>query len=310
MEKCRRMLHRLLFPGAAVLWLCVPVSAALLFYIFANGREDTPLAYASYLLSAYALVIACARIPRLIAGGSALVHRNPFLHRYLTDVPFRMRVSLYLSLAVNLLYAVMKLFLGVYYRSVWLETFGVYYTLLALMRFLLLRHGRRNAFGKELVLELRQYRMCGVILLLMNLALSGVVILVVKQNRGFTYAGYLIYVMVLYTFYRSIAAAVHVVKYRKYNSPVMSAAKAVNMAAALVSMLSLETAMLTQFDDGSGDPYFRSVMTAATGGAVCVFVLATAAFMIARATIRLKRLGKNGLETRTEFIGGQEHAGK
>ncbi|MDO4318042.1 MAG: hypothetical protein Q4C48_07500 [Lachnospiraceae bacterium] len=288
MERCRKILHKLLFPGAAVCLLGVPVSAALLFYIFFYGHEDEPVAYAAYVLSAYVLIVVCARLPRLVKSGSALVHRNALFHRFLTDVAFRMHVSMYLSFTVNLLYAVMKLSLGVYYRSVWLESFGVYYTLLALMRFLLLRHAKRNAFGKELVSELRRYRICGILLLPMNLALCGVVILVVKQNQGFAYPGYLIYVMAMYAFYSSIVAVVNVVKYRKYNSPVMSAEKAVALATALVSMLSLETAMLAQFDDGSNGEHFRTWMTASTGGAVCAFILGMAVFMIARSTKRLQ----------------------
>ena len=57
--------------------------------------------------------------------------------------------------------------------------------------------------------------------------------------------------MAMYAFYNIITAVMNVVKYRKYRSPVMSAAKVVSLAATLVSMLSLETAMLTQF--GSTD---------------------------------------------------------
>ena len=70
------------------------------------------------------------------------------------------------------------------------------------------------------------YRLCGVILMLMNTALSGVVILVLRKNEGFEYAGYLIYVMAIYALCNIINAVRDVVKYRKYKSPVMSAAKA------------------------------------------------------------------------------------
>ena len=75
------------------------------------------------------------------------------------------------------------------------------------MRFLLLRHSNRNAFGENLVSELKQYRLCGVILMLMNIALSGVVILVIRKNEGFQYAGYLIYVMAMYAFYNVITGS-------------------------------------------------------------------------------------------------------
>lgn len=60
------------------------------------------------------------------------------------------------------------------------------------------------------------------ILLLMNVALLGVVVLVVQDNESFHYAGYLIYVVAMHAFYNIISAVMDVVKYRKYNSPVMS----------------------------------------------------------------------------------------
>ena len=134
----------------------------------------------------------------------------------------------------------------------------------------------------------------------MNMALAGVVILVLHQNRSFQYAGSLIYAMALYTFYTTIMAVIHVIRYRKYQSPVMSAAKAVNLAAALVSMLSLETAMLTQFDTGTTSPFFRQSMIASTGGAVCVIVVGMGISMIVYSTRRLKKLKDMPLEIQND----------
>ena len=292
MERFKRILHKLLFPHPAVVILSVPVAAALLVYTFLFGHENSPAAYFSYVISAYSLTILCAWIAK--RAGSArqsiehTIHQNRLAHRYLTDVSFKTHVSLYLSLGLNLLYAAMKLFCGVWYRSVWFGTLAVYYILLAVMRFSLLRHVRQNAIGKALVSELRQYRLCGVILMLMNIALTGVVVLVISKNEGFEYAGYLIYIMAMYAFYNIITAVRDVVKFRKYKSPVMSAAKAVKLAAALVSMLSLETAMLSQFNDREDGELFRQAMTGVTGGCVCLFVLAMAVYMIVSATKRLK----------------------
>lgn len=120
-----------------------------------------------------------------------------------------------------------------------------------------------------------------------NISLTDVVVLVIRKNEGFQYAGYLIYIMAMYAFYNIITAVMNVVKYRKYRSPVMSAAKIVSLAAALVSMLSLETAMLTQF--GSTDTEMsRRIMTACTGAGVCTMILAMAVYMIYHATRELK----------------------
>lgn len=291
MERFKRILNRFLFPGTAVVVISVPVAAALLIYIFTQGEEYSPIAYLSYTLSAYSLTIVCAWIVRFPKKDfKAVLHRNPYVHRYLTDVPFKIHVSLYLSLGINLLFAALKLFFGIFYRSVWFGTLAVYYFMLAVMRFLLLRHVNRNGIGTNIRSERKRYRLCGIILLLMNSALSGVVILVVRKNEGFRYPGYLIYVVAMYAFYNIITAVMEVVKYRKYKSPVMSAAKAIKLAAAMVSMLALETAMLAQFDAENG-PRFRQLMTGLTGGGVCLIVLVMAVFMIVQSTKQLKNSG-------------------
>ncbi|MDE7195350.1 MAG: hypothetical protein K2O14_15475, partial [Oscillospiraceae bacterium] len=216
----------------------MPIAAVLLAAVFALGQDDTVFGYFSFLFSAYALTILCARIPVAFKKCSAFVHRSSTAHRYLTDIPYRVKLSLYMSLGINIVYAGVKMFAGVYYRSVWFVSLSVYYIMLALMRFLLLRHN--NSVGENYAAELKRYRLCGGAFLIMNIALSGITALVVYENEGFEYAGTLIYVMAAYTFYTTILSIVNLVKYRKFKSPLLVAAKAVNLTAALVSMLSLE----------------------------------------------------------------------
>ena len=127
-------------------------------------------------------------------------------------------------------------------------------------------------------------------MLFMNQALAAIVVIVIKQNKGFEYSGPLVYAMALYAFYAVITSVINVVKFRKYGSFILSAAKAINLTAALVSMLSLETAMLAQF--GGNDVVFRKIMTSATGAGVCMIVLGMAVYMIAKSTKILKNIGK------------------
>lgn len=299
MERFKRILYRLLFPGIAVVCISVPIAAVLLFYTFSQGKEYSPVAYVSYVISAYSLTIVCAFIIRFPKQGfKEALHRNRHVHRYLTDVSFKTHVSLYISFGINLLFAAIKLFYGLSYRSVWFGTLAVYYMMLAVMRFLLLRHVNRIGIGKDLALELRQYRLCGVILLLMNISLLGVVALVVVDNEGFYYGGYLIYVVALYAFYNIISAVWDIIKYRRFQSPVMSASKVIKLAAALVSILSLETAMLTEFGEESGEQ-FRRIMTGLTGCGVCLIVLVAAIVMIRQSSNRIRNLknDRNPMET-------------
>ena len=92
-----------------------------------------------------------------------------------------------------------------------------------------------------------------------------------------------IYVMALYTFYVTTHAIISMIKYRKYNSPVMSATKIISLSAVLVSMLSLETAMFSQFG-GDTSPEFKRFMIAVTGAGVSLIVVSMSVYMIVRAT--------------------------
>lgn len=277
-------------------WVTLPlalVSAAGLLYVFLNGLDTTPVAFVIYVLSAYTVTAVTFWAVKLVPGWyrrlKALVHGNKYGHRYLTDISFKTHVALYRSLAVNLLYVAVNLFTGVWYRSVWFITLAVYYLILAAIRFQLLRFARRNDFGTDLLSEWRQARVSCAVLLLINVALSGIVLLVIVQNRSFEYAGILIYVMAMYTFYITTSSIISIVRYRKYKSPVISTTKVISLAAALISMLALETAMLSQFRTETTSPYFERIMVGATGAGVCLVVLSLSFYMIFRASREIRK---------------------
>ena len=291
MKQVKPILKRIFFlPPLPTFCIALP-SFVLVFYVLVKNLEG-PLPYAAYVFSAYGLVISITGGPGIIVGLAQWFKahpltrkmlRIPLIKRFAEDVRFRTSISLYQGLLVNLLYIVIKLTSGIYYRSWWFITLAVYYALLAVMRFLLLWHW--GGIGAEL--ELRRYRLCGAVLLIMNVALAGMVILMVHQNHGYVYPGLLIYAMAVYSFYAVILALINVIKFRAHGTPALSAAKTINLAAALVSILSLETAMIAQF--GGGDDY-RRMMTAATGGGVCTIILGMAVFMIIWSTKRIKQL--------------------
>lgn len=121
-----------------------------------------------------------------------------------------------------------------------------------------------------------------------DLALSVIATQIVWDGYGYNYPGTLIYVVALHAFHSLILSAVNAVKFRKLHSPVLSAAKAVNLTTAVVSIFSLETAMLTQF--GSDQAEFRLLMTACTAVSVCVIVLGLAAYMVVSANRKIRRV--------------------
>ena len=159
--------------------------------MFLGGERGSALAYPVYALSAYTLTVICARVIKHAGHAReslrAAVDRIPIARRYLTDRDFKLRVSLCWSLVINLFYVVWKLAYGIWFRSVWFATLAGYYLLLTVMRFALLRYARANAFGERPDVEWRKYRFCGVVLLVVNMALTGVVIMVVREKEGFSY---------------------------------------------------------------------------------------------------------------------------
>ncbi|MBQ9994625.1 MAG: hypothetical protein IJP17_07945 [Clostridia bacterium] len=146
----------------------------------------------------------------------------------------------------------------------------------------------KKAIGDDLIGELRRSRLCAVILTSVNLSLSGAVLMMMYQSKGYEYNGMLIYAMAAYTFYITVTAVINTVKYRKYSSPVMFTAKVITLTAALVSMLSLETAMLSQFGADT-TPEFRRTMIAATGAGVSIIVIVMSVYMIVKSSTEIKK---------------------
>ena len=296
METFKKILKKIFCPPPLPTVLAALFGYGFVIAVAVFHIQNPILQYASYAASAYALIVTITGfvyINTAIGGVRKFISDHPLMkkfrstavgEKYMTDVRFRAGVSLYQGFFVNLLYIVMKLASGIVYRSLWFVALAVYYILLAVMRFLLVR--RLNT--QDEASELRRYRLCGIMLLFMNQALTGIVVFMVQQNRGFTYPGLLIYAMAAYSFYAVTIAIINIVKTRRHKSPILSAAKAINLVAAMVSILSLETAMLAQFG-GNDDPKFRPIMTGATGGGVCTIVIGMAIYMICQANQNLKK---------------------
>ena len=307
MKRFKQFLKRIFFLSPLLTVVIALFGYAFVIVVAAFHIEIPAIQYISYVCSAYALIITITGFPHWIAFAKAVkqyIHEHPLMRklkstsigsRFFDDVRFRTEISLYQGLFINLLYIAMKMFSGIYYRSFWFIALAIYYILLAVMRFMLLRRSKKKRYKTPMETELYRYRLCGITLLVMNQALAGIVVYMVQQNRGFDYPGLLIYAMAVYSFYSIITAVINIVKFRKHGSPVLSAAKAINLVAAMVSILSLETAMLAQF--GGDDETFRAVMTGATGGGICIIVIGMAIYMIWRSSKQMKKLQINNSQT-------------
>ena len=280
----------LLFPHIAIMIILIPIAAVLLVGSMVFIGTESVIAYISYVLATYTLTIWCFKIPTLIKFFKTFKNENKYARRWQDDTRLRVNVSLYGSFAWNALYGIFQLWLGFYHHTFWFCSLGGYYICLAVMRFFLVRHTRKYAPGEKMQAELMKYRACGIVFLVMNLSLALIIFFMVYWNRTFEHHMITAITMAAYTFTALTTAIVNVIKYRKYNSPVYSASKAISLAAALVSMLTLESTMLTTFGDGTMTVVAQKWMLGATGGVISALIVATAIYMIVIGTKKLKQL--------------------
>lgn len=300
MERIKHLLRRVFIRPWWQTLLIAPACFILLIWVLTH---ETPavLDHIAYQLSVYGLVISVTTILRVVPAVKQWLSQNRLINStfgYLLrkDEAFRAWLSLFLSMGWNLLYAIIKLLAGWALKSMWLKLMGVYYLVLALLRLILVRPVGKRPAGEiaheQVISEWRRYRLCGATLLIMNQVLMMVVILLLTHRGRFNYPGSLIYLMAAYAFWAVTNATIKLVKFHRKDDPLMSAAKAVSLTAAMVSMLSLETALITRFSEGEGGEAFHYIMTSVVGGVVCMLELFIALYMIRRGTRMIRELQK------------------
>lgn len=282
MNKFYKTIKCLLFPNNAVTVLLVILSALLLGYAF--GYEDAfeVIAYISYVLSAYTLTVVVIKMPPVIKKIKGGLYANKYSGRYLSEQELRIRISLYAGFGINIVYALVKLCAGIYLRSLWLGAIAVYYVVLSLIRFGLLKRVRYSLkcqdTKEQKIRELKTCYFCGYFMFLLNIAVTGLVVQMIWKNKNYTYPGFLIYAFAAYAFYSLTMAIINMVKFRKMDRPVLAATKVISFICALTSILTLQTALLTEF--GNGDATFIQLMNSLTGSAVCLTVFVMAIWLI------------------------------
>jgi len=294
MKTVKRWFQKIIFPRTSVVFGSLPLAVMLMVIVYGFGCRHTAFAYISFAACAYSLIIVIAwcavRIKAQIIRLKNYLCKYEPIDRYFSDIEFKTKVSLYLSAASNTFYAVTKLVTGVFYHSVWICTLAVYYIMLTMMRYFLLSKKKNKKVGNTLA-GLKKYRICAVVILAMNAALTGMIILAIHHDEGFTYNSFLIYIIAVYDFYMIISAIKNLIQYRKYKSPVLSATKVISFATSLISMLSLEMAMMTQF----GNPekkLFKNTMLAATGGMISLIFVIMSVYMLVKSTKRIRKIQK------------------
>ncbi|HBH94391.1 MAG TPA: hypothetical protein DDX91_01465 [Ruminococcaceae bacterium] len=307
MNRLKGLLKRVFNPSLRILLPLIPISVVLLIFGLSEEFTGSPVAYISYLLSAYTLTAVICALPKMAGRVKSRfwslsvikkINAGKIGHLFLNNIAFRGTVSIYQGLVLNTVYAVFRGIAACLFSSVWFGAISVYYLFLAVIRLFLVLYVRhlkkyRGDAEKLMLFEFKGYRICGFLMLHLNSAMAGMTVLMIRDNLHYKYPGYVIYLSALYTFYSAITASVNIFRFRKLKSPVLSASKAISFTSAAMSVMALQTAMISRF--GENDAVFRQTANTATGTVVCAGSVIIAIYMIFRSTYNIKKIKRKKL---------------
>lgn len=291
MERVKRICKRLLRPHWLILVLLSVVSAGALIWVFWNGYADTWFSYGIYVLAFYTLCVVCARaIPAAVRGASERRRRRLSQEEWEKERHFR--ISLYRSLAINLAFGIFYLISGILSDSVWTISNGSYYMVLSLIRTVLAVYERRlEKIGepeRRQKLGWRGFSICGGLMLVLNLAMTAMAVQMICREQGKQYHEILVIAMAAHAFYKLTVAVIRVVQCRHNSSPILGAARNVELTAAMMSIFSLQSAMFGAF---GGEFDSQLVMNILTGSAVCLLAVFGSVGMIWHGSRKMRETG-------------------
>lgn len=289
MEKFLQMLKKIFSPHISLLLILNIASVVLMCYVFIKGHDTSVLAYVTYVVSAYTLTADVINFSPIIKKIKHFKEDNKYLKKYFSDSELRAKISLYISLFINIAYAIFNFCIGYLNKSYWFGAIGVYYFVLSVIRFLLLRNvsqATQKPSIERKEYELKVYRGIGVLMFLVNIAMSGMAIQMIWQNKNTSHSEIMTIATAAFTFYTMTIAVINLQKYRKTEQPILSAAKMLNFACALMAMFTMQSSMIASFDES--DDGFRQVMNIITGTVVLLLVFGLAVYMIRRGNKMLK----------------------
>lgn len=255
-----------------------------LVWVFWRGLDQWWPAYFLYAASAYSLTALCVRLPGALRKKESWMAAHPKASARLGDRELRFRLKLYGDQIINFGYGVLRIAAGVLLGSAWIGADGIYNLAQALIQlFQILR--RRNP--GTVLRQWRSYRLCGGLILLLHLTLTGIVFQMVNWNRVNERGEILLIATAAFAFYKLISSVLGLVKDRAHEHPVDSSVRMLKLSQAFFAMFSLQAGLLHTF--GSGEAW-EHWLNLASGSAVCLLTAAMGVYMLCRGSREIKTL--------------------
>jgi hypothetical protein len=250
------------------------------------GIAGTSLAYSVYLI--------IPLFPKMKNGMIEWMEKREFTHLLLRNFGFRTVVFSVGSFLMSLLFSAFNAYMGIANRSIWYGALAAFYIALALIRGGVLTY-HRSRMGKresDEYVKAKVYRNSGIITLILNIALSSAIAQMIFSGAHFSYMGWTVFAYAAYAFYKITMSIISFIKAHKQTDLTVRAIRNINLVDALVSILALQTALLTMFSEGDIN---ISLFNTLTGIAVSVLSVGIGIYMIVSANQKMKELKKEDM---------------
>lgn len=300
----RELSKRILNPPTWVkvlTFLVTLLSAVLSLVMVIVGFENGALAVVAYALFgvagvslAYSVYLMIPLIPKMKSGIIKWMESHDFTYLLLRNFGFRTLIFAVGSFVMSILFSAFNAYMGIANRSIWYGALASFYIALALLRGGVLvyhknRIGKKDKAQNEEYTKAKIYRNSGIITLVLNVALSSAIAQMIFSDAHFSYIGWTIFAYAFYAFYKITMSIISFVKAHKQTDLTVTAIRNINLVDALVSILALQTALLTMFGDGTVN---ISLMNTMTGVVVSLLSVAIGVYMIVSATKIMKEIQK------------------
>ncbi len=263
--------------------LITAVSSVLLLLLGGKDKTASIFAYCLFALAAiflaYSVYLIVRAAPNIKNNIINVLKKREFTNRLLENFGFRTIVFSAFSFCLGIIFALFNGYLGLANKSIWYGALAAYYFFISFLRggILVFKKKSKKEEKNDCFLDARMYRNSGIALLVLNVAMTSAIVQMIFYNAHFSYAGWTVFAYAAYAFYKMTMSVISFIKANKQTDLTVAAIRNVNLTDALVSILALQTALLTTFDKGGVN---ISAINAFTGFAVAAFTVFLGVYMI------------------------------
>ncbi|MBO5286170.1 MAG: hypothetical protein J6B16_04670 [Clostridia bacterium] len=287
-----------------VTFIVTVLSATSSLLIVFLGGDSTTFDVIAYLLFGIAGLSLCYSVyliipifPKLKDKIVAFMERFTFTHLILRSFGFRTVIFAIGSFLMSMLFSGFNAYMGIVNRSIWYGSLSAFYISLMFLRGgVLIYH--KNRLGKEVDLNREElskakvYKNSGIITLILNVALSVAIAQMIFADAHFSYLGWTVFAFAAYAFFKITVAIITLFKAHRQDDLTVRAIRNINLIDALVSILALQTALMSAFGDGTLN---TSLMNTLTGSVVSLLSIGIGVYMIVSANKQIKKLTKDSI---------------